>query len=105
HVSTLSSSGFHACAGAGIQAEGGGTWTLNNVTITGNDVACTMGAVPRGAGIGVVDVASMTIRNSIVGGNDGAARSFTRDAETVTAGGPPLRQEATGRASSSRTRG
>src|SRR5262249_29948162 len=53
HVSTLSSSGFHACAGAGIQAEGGGTWTLNNVTITGNDVACTMGAVPRGAGIGV----------------------------------------------------
>src|SRR5262249_6007639 len=96
HVSTLSSSGFHACAGAGIEAEGGGTWTLNNVTITGNDVACTMGAVPRGAGIGVVDVETMTIRNSIVAGNDGAADCFTQNAETITSGGHLLVQGATG---------
>ncbi len=99
HAMTLETSSFDACAGAGIEAEGGGTWTLNNVTITGNTVTATMGATPRGAGIGIIDVATMTIRNSIVSGNTGAAGSpdcFTLNAETLTSGGHVLIGDATG---------
>jgi hypothetical protein len=90
HAATVESNMFDACAGAGIEAEGGGTWTLSNVTITGNTVTATMGATPRGAGIGIIDVATMTIRNSIVAGNTGAAGSpdcFTLNAETLTSAG------------------
>ncbi len=99
HAATIETNPFDACAGAGIEAEGGGTWTLNNVTITGNTVTATMGADARGAGIGIIDVATMTIRNSIVSGNTGAAGSpdcFTLDAETLTSGGQLLIQDTTG---------
>jgi len=99
HATTIETNVFDACAGAGIEAEGGGTWTLNNVTISGNTITATMGANARGAGIGIIDVASMTISNSIIAGNTGAAGApdcFTLDAETLTSGGHLLIEDPTG---------
>jgi len=95
HCTTPSSDVFRFAEGGGIEADGGGIWTLNNVTISGNTVAAANGAVPRGSGIGIRDVASMTIRNSIVAGNGGASDCFTLNTETIASGGHNLVQDAT----------
>src|SRR5262249_54311002 len=77
HCTTPSSDGFRFAEGGGIEAEGGGTWTLNNVTIVGNSVSAANGAVPRGSGIGILDVAPMNVANSIVASNVGTPDCFT----------------------------
>jgi hypothetical protein len=66
------------------------------VTISGNTVTAVNGAVPRGSGIGIRDVATMTIRNSIVAGNAGPPDCFTLNAETITSGGHNIFQDTTG---------
>jgi hypothetical protein len=55
-------------AGAGLFSEGGGEWTLNNVTIAGNTVT---GAGGSGGGM-ETNRGIFTVRNSIVHGNTAA---------------------------------